>query len=261
METLRRNIRGAVIIGALIAFLGVVLVYLIPNADVLKQYGELMQSMPAFLINMVGGADAQFMASPEGLLALGFYGRVNLIFAIYALVAGLNITANEEDRGIMDVLLTTPLPRWYVIVEKFVAYALIMILIALISWLGLWLTTRTSNVFVIDGGRLFEATINLVPGSLVVIAVSALIATIVRRRGTATALAAAFVAFSYFGDVLGMTASDVAFLRKVSFFSYYDSTALLQTGTQWSSVIGLLVVAVIAVIGSVWAWQRRDVGV
>jgi len=50
-------------------------------------------------------------------------------------------------------------------------------------------------------------------------------------------------------------------LGAVSVFNYFDVTAIVQSGVIWSHIIGLLVLAVLLLIASVWRFQRRDVGV
>jgi ABC-2 type transport system permease protein len=260
-ETIRRSWRGTVLWALGLASLGAMVILLIPNSDTLKQYGDLLQTMPPFLLNMFG-TDAQFAATPEGFLSVGFFGRLTIITTVYAVLAGLNITAAEEDRGIMDVVLSLPVARWRVVVEKLVAYTLLSVLIGFGTFLGIWLPMQTSTVFTISTGRLFETCMNVVPNMLIVMTMTALVATVVRRRAVATAVAAVIVVASYFLDTMGAIMGESAdLIRGLSFFSYFDSVELLQNGTAWVSAIGLLVVAFVLAAGAVFAFNRRDVGV
>lgn len=259
-ETLRRNWRGMLIWGSLIGLEAVYSVYLAQNSELLQKYTEIFKSMPAFIMGMMGGADAQFVSSPEGFVGLAYYGWVLLVIAGYAVVAGLNITANEEDRGIMDVLLSMPVPRWRVILEKFAAYTLLILGIMGVSHLILVVSTLLWANKPFDQGRLLISTLNMLPAVLFVLAFTALIAVILRRRSTATSIAAGFVAISYLIDVVGRSAQSADVLRRVSFYSYYDGVTVLQHGLQWGNVLGLLGLAVLMVIGTVFLFQRRDVG-
>jgi ABC-2 type transport system permease protein len=260
-ETLRRNWRSTLLWGAGIALMGLYIVVIIPDVKVLKQYGELLKSMPSFLINAMGGGDAAMLATPEGFLAYGFFGWIMLVLAAYGVLAGLNITANEEDRGILDVLLSLPVPRWRVIVEKFLAYTVVIVVMVAMGFFALWLGVQRSTVFTISTAKLLESTFNMVPPTLVVMAFTALAATLARRRSIAAAVAAAYVVASYFIDIVGRSADSAASLRAISFYSYYDSTGVMQHGLAWGNVGGLLAAMLVMVVGAVWAFQRRDINV
>src|SRR5450631_3015554 len=141
LEQLRRTWRGSLLWSLVVAGMGLYIVLLIPDSKLLKQYGDLLSSMPPFIINMAGGsgADAAFIATPEGFLAFGFFGAVMLVVSGYAVLAGLSLTANDEDRGILDVVLSLPLPRWRLVLEKFAAYTISLLLILGISFVAIWL--------------------------------------------------------------------------------------------------------------------------
>lgn len=259
-ETLRRSWRAALYWALGIALMGVYVVVVIPDVKVLKQYGELIKSMPKFLLAAVGG-DAASLATPEGFFGYSFFGWIMLVLAMFGVIAGMNITANEEDRGIMDVLLSLPLPRWRIVLEKYLAYVVMVLFIALVSFVSVWALVQNSTVFTLSTARLAEGMFNLVPSTLLVIAFTALVATVVRRRNTALAISAVFVVASYFVDVIGRSADSAGGLRALSFYSYYNGSEVLVKGLVWGSAIGLLVVAVLLIVAATAAFQRRDVGV
>src|SRR6266496_498349 len=100
IETLRRGWRGMFYWGLGFAIYAMMIVMVVQDANMLKQYGEITKTIPPALMQLLGG-DAASLATPEGFLAYGFFGYLLLIFAVYAILSGLNITANDEDAGIM----------------------------------------------------------------------------------------------------------------------------------------------------------------
>src|SRR5204862_37745 len=100
-------------------------------------------------------------------LGFGFFGYVLLVLAAYGVIAGLNITANEEDRGILDITLSLPIPRWRLVLERLLAYTLILALILALTFASMWAVKQTSSVD-IDMGLLAQAMFNLLPSSLLV---------------------------------------------------------------------------------------------
>lgn len=144
-ETLRRDWRGMIYWGIGLGALGLVIMTIIPNVAILKQLQGLMTTMPA-LLKTLGMEDAAQLATPEGFISAGYFGRVLLILAVYTVLSGLNITANEEDQGILDVVLALPLPRWRLVMEKFAAYSLMLAGVVGLGFVGLYVGSIGSNI-------------------------------------------------------------------------------------------------------------------
>jgi ABC-type transport system involved in multi-copper enzyme maturation permease subunit len=243
-----------------LAFISIII---IPDVNALEQMATLMESLPPFLVQALGGGDISFMATPEGYLAVQYFSIALLFFAVYAVVSGLNVTSNDEERGILDVFMSLPLARWRLVFEKFIAYSLLLAGAVLISftlmWFGIAITPALATVSL---SRLAQATFAMLPALLVVLAFTLFIAAVVRRRGLAIALSAVFVVGSYFMDTLGRAAPDTgaSTLRSFSFFAYSDSTGVIQSGLTWTNILVLLGVTVVLLGGGIWFFQRRDVG-
>ncbi len=258
-EMFRRNWRGMMYWGIGLGFLGAVVMIILPNVGFLKQFENLLNTMPA-VIKALGMDDAAQMATPEGFISAGYFGRVLLIMAVYAVLAGLNITANEEDAGIMDVVLSLPVPRWRIILEKFAAYVLMSIVIVTLGFIGLYFAGVTSAIR-IDAGKLLVSSINILPSLWLMLAFTMFAGTFFRRKNHATAVSAFFIIGSYVLDFAGSAASEspIARLRAISFFAYYDNAHVMQTGLNVADAVLLLGLSVILVAASVWCFQRRDI--
>jgi ABC-2 type transport system permease protein len=203
------------------------------------------------------------MGTPEGFIGLAFFSRFQIIMMIYSIMVGLRLTANDEDAGIMDMVLANPIPRWRVIVEKFVAFTLILIAIVVVAALGLVIGEMAVPLEV-NMGIMLQSMVNMIPGNLFMIALTAMIATLVRRRTMAIAISVAVIMSSYVVNIVGGMATD-SFLdniRRVSFFYYYDTSAVLRDSSlPIPEMLLLLVGTVILVGGAVTLFNRRDVGV
>lgn len=265
MDTLRHNWRAILFWGGGMAFLGWLQIIILPDVDSLKQMADLMETLPPVFLQMFGGStDAAFISTPEGYLNLRYFSLLPLFFAIYAVMSGLGITANEEDQGILDMVLSLPVPRWRIVVERFLAYSLILCGILAVSVIGLWVGTVMTPVFAIPVTKLLAATFNALPLLLSIMAFTVLMGTLLRRRGQAAMVAAAFVVGAYFLDTFGQSATDNVLnqIGKLSIFNYYDSASIFQTGEPvWSSLVLLLLVAAALWAGAVWFFNRRDIGV
>lgn len=262
VETLRRSWKGMIYLGITLSLMGLYMVLLVGDPNMLKQYGELMNNF-GWLIKGLGGGDAAFFATPAGFFNYGVYSWTILITAGYAVFVGLAVTTNEEDRGIMDVLLSMPITRRQVIVEKLLAYTVVLVVAIAIGFVPTWLAVSNSTLYSADIPfiRLLESSVNMLPLTLLTLCVTVFLGTVVRRRSLAATLAVAFLIGSFFIDMVARMAEGTDGLRVISMFNYYDSIHVMKSGLIWSNVFGLLAAALILAAGSLWFFQRRDVGV
>jgi putative exporter of polyketide antibiotics len=113
-----------------------------------------------------------------------------------------------------------------------------------------------------DVGILLQSTLNMLPSTLLVLALTVLLGALFRRKGAATAVVAVVIIGSYFIDFIGRAASaSIAnTLRVISFYAYYDSGSVILNGLNWLNVLILVIATAVCVGGGVWLFQRRDIG-
>jgi ABC-2 type transport system permease protein len=263
LGTLRRSWRTMIFWAIGIGLFAALNIIAVPDANGMKATAEAIAQMPPFVVQLVGGGDLTFLASTAGYLNNQYYAIVLVIFGIYAIVVGLNITANEEEKRILDVVLSLPVPRWRVMLERFLAYAALTAGVLIGSTAIIYLTLAAEPSVVIDPMLVAVASLNILPATLVVLAFTMFIATLVRRRGQAITITVVFLIASWFIDVLGRTAttSIMNTARAISFYAYYDSTGVLQNGLSFTNIALLLTATVILVIGALWRFEHRDISV
>lgn len=263
IHTLRRGWRTMFFWGVGLGALAFFNVIAVPDVNGIKAVAEALAKLPPFVVQLVGGGDISFLGSPAGFLNNQYYAILLMLFGVYAIIAGLNITANEEDTGSMDLLLSTPVPRWRVVLEKYLAYGLLVVGIIIISTLILLLSIQLTPTFNIPFVTLFEVSASILPSTLTVLAFTAFVSTLVRGRSRIAAIAAVFLIASWFVDVLGRTASTsfVNSLRVISVYAYYDTASVFQHGLSAVNIVVPLIAAAALVIGAVWAFQRRNIAV
>jgi putative exporter of polyketide antibiotics len=244
LETLRRTWKGTLGWAFGMALMVGYVVVAIPDVKTLQQYTELFKNSPKIAVLLLG-SDTAAMMTAEGMFGVMFFSWIMLVLSCYGVIAGLSITANEEERGIMDVLLAMPLPRWRIVIEKFAAHVLNTFVIAFLTFLAIWAFTTNSELYKITAGSAFASSMNMIPPILVTIA-----------------FAGAFVAVSYLLDLIGRaTEGTSASLRYLSFFTWFDGTNVLIRGAQVGSMLLLTVVALVLIAAATGLFQRRDVGV
>ena len=261
-ETLHRTFGQTLLWAAGLGFLAMTIVLIVPTVDMMAFVG-LLEGMPEFMRSALGvGDNAMVITTPEGFVAVGFFGKLALILAAYPVVMGLHVTANEEEDGILDMLLSMPVARWRVVVEKLAAFALSIVVIAVVVFVGMWLGTVITAV-TLDLGLMAQLVVNVLPVLLLILALTALAGAVLRRRRDALAAATVFVLGSFMLDTIGsMGAGSLAEnLRYLSVFSAANAVSVIQNGgLPWATIALLLAIALALSGGAVWAFQRRDVG-
>lgn len=221
---------------------------------------ELFQSMPPALMAAAGVRDAAVLGSPEGLIAVGFFGKFALIFAAYPVIMGIRATLHEENAGTMDVLMSLPLARSRFVFEKFLAYSLNIIVLVLLVLGGLYAGLPFVDME-FDAARVTLVTLALIPSLIFVLALTIFVASITSRRVLVIGIMTAFVMGSFMIQTIGgmVTTDWMALLERFSFFSYYNVENIITNGVVVSHVIGLLVVAALLLGGSLYSFERRDI--
>lgn len=263
-RTLRDNLMGVAAWGAAYSTLIVIVVILYP---ILEENNMLLGVLNGLgLIDMIGRnypVDVNALASFPGYLAFEALGWGPTILAVYIIPQALNAVMGEEQRGTLDLLMSTPLTRWQLMTEKALAIIVSVAGILLISWLSLLISSR-----IVEGTSLalWQATSgiwHIFPITMVMMSVTLLLSVLVRSPRVAGSLAALFVIGSFFlrsiADATGAAALDA--LRKLSIYDYYSSIGAMIDGIRWENDLTMIGVALVIYLLAVWRFQRRDLGV
>lgn len=224
---------------------------------------KLFEKLPKAMLAAAGIQDVSVLATTTGLLALGFFGKMALFFAAYPAYVGMQITSADEDSGAMDMVLSLPVKRSQMLLEKFIAYSLNIVVLIFLVVGGLLLGLAITPVDDVDTARLVTITLNLIPVLILVLAVTMCIGAFISRRQIVLMLVTGFIIVSYMVFTVGsMVSTDwMAVIKGLSFFSYYNVEYLLKEGTVlWH--IGVLFSTALVLVGlSVYRFGQRDIAV
>lgn len=262
-EILRQSWLQMLYWGGGLGLMGLFVVMIVPDAQGLQAMMDFFARLPPFLMQAVGvGDDITYLATPEGFITVGFFGKTLTMLAVYPIVMGLRVTVFEEDNGTMDMLLSLPIPRWQVLVEKFLAYTVTLIVIIALIFAGLWAGAQLVD-YQLNVGRLALTTLNVLPSMLFILAFTIMIGAVIRGKKLAIGITAAFVMGSFMLDTIADMAmgSPAENIKWISFYNYYDSTSVMKSGIVWGNVGLLLAITVLMLGASLWLFQRRDVGI
>jgi beta-exotoxin I transport system permease protein len=181
---------------------------------------------------------------------------VPLLLLVASIGGGARALAGEEEQGTLDLLLSQPVSRGRVALEKLAALCLEVIALGGVLWFALWIGARAANMS-ISGAHLFAGTADAVLLALGYGAVAMLVGAATGRRAPAIALSTALVVAAYLLNALAPLVGLLHSIRWASPWYHYTAEDPLRHGVAANSLVlvGILVVAIVLLPA---VFERRD---
>ena len=228
LKTLRDQRRSLMWWSVGLATLTIITILFYPSISDSPDINDFLGDTDSITRAFVG--DVADLTSPEGFLVSQLYFlMVPLIFLVFAIGGGSGAIAGEEERGTLDFLLSHPLTRSQVVMQKFGAMVVAISVLTLVLWLSGVIGAVAVDMD-ISFGRMAEATLS---AALLGIAFGALALTLgsaTGRRGPSIAVAGAIGVAAYFLNALAPVVDALEPLSKVSPFYYYIASDPLTNG-------------------------------
>jgi ABC-2 type transport system permease protein len=212
--------------------------------------------IPDALKPLIGDAN---YASGAGFLTAEFFSWGPLLGVIFAIMAGTSALGGEEAAGTLDLLLSQPISRRRLILEKMAGFAVGACLTAAIVDLG-WLLSVPFVEIDVSLSTLLAATFLMVPQMLLVGAIAIWASAFLPDRKLATGFVTGVVVVSFFVNYLAELVDVLAPLRRASFFSYQNNEVLTKGLDILDLAVLLLAAGTFALLATL-AFERREIGV
>lgn len=261
LKTIRDNWRSAVAWG-----IGVGLVIYVEVAAYIAEYPTQLarntaQGQLAPLLNtfrfMLG--DPVDISTPGGFITFRSLGFVPLALGIWAILAATN-PRNEEQRGIGDLLLTTPHPRSNVLTQQWGGFSLTLLVVTVLMWitgcLG-WLATGDT----VPVGNLLLTSINIGFATWLWGSLALLLSQFFISRGVAVGISIGLLVYTYFLNNIAPMFNWLSPLAYISPFHYYAINKPMVPGFSLDMVAFLIspMLALVFFGLAIYFVNRRDV--
>jgi ABC-2 type transport system permease protein len=183
-----------------------------------------------------------------------WFGVFQLLLSVFAIVQVSRWAADDQE-GRLEMLLSAPVSRARVVLERGVAFAIATAVIVAVSSVGFYLVTHSSNIDV-RAGDLVTASWTLLPFALSFTAIGALLATRMPRAMAGVLGAVAFV--GYVITLGGPIFKWPDWTNKLSVFSLYGNP--LNAGVYWDGFWLFVAVTVVGFGLGALLMRRRDIG-
>lgn len=217
-------------------------------------FAQLADEMPEFLRALFGDD----FVSPVGYLDSQLFSlMVPLLLLIYAANRGADAIAGEEDRGTLELLMSAPLSRTRLVVEKAMAVTVATGLLALV-------------VFVCVAGTLELVSLDMAVANVAAATVGSLVVALflgigALALGAATGqktygyvLVAVLGVGGYLVDSLSQLVDALDPIRWLSPFFYYRESSPLERGFEAPNMLVLVAATITLLVIGIWAFNRRD---
>jgi ABC-2 type transport system permease protein len=220
---------------------------------------EYMENLPAAFATLFG--ETSNMATIEGYLGLELFSFfLPMLTLAFAISYGGGVIGGEEEQNTLDLLLSYPIPRWRVLLEKLAALIVFTLLALFVSHIGLVLGMASVDASM-DMGHLAAASLNTMLLTLVFGVLALTLNGIGLRRGAAAGISAGLAAITFLMNTLAPLADLPEAVRRVTPWYYYDGSGILLSGLELGNSLLLLGLIALFVVVAVLGFQRRDIAV
>lgn len=220
--------------------------------QLMEQYPEALKAFFAF------GGQLDFTSAAGYLGSELFSFMIPLLFLVAAVGNGAGAIAGEEDRGTLDLLLTAPLSRARIALEKAGAMVVQLVALGAVLWVSLWIGARSVGME-LSAAHLAAATADAVLLAAAYGAIAFMIGAGTGHRPFAIGAAIAAAVAAYLVNSLAALVDVLEPLQKVSPFYHYAASDPLRSGLDPWHALSLVAVAVAATAIGIVLFDRRDV--
>jgi ABC-2 type transport system permease protein len=265
------------------------------GSDIKTVQSQVFRGPAKLMQTMLGGEDVNF-ENPIDMLVIGFlHPLTQILLCLWAVYRAGSAIAGEIDRGTMELLLSQPMPRYKLVTAHLIVDLLTIPLICLAMWGGSALGVYLFGPFVFDPSKipppfgpapgevkLLESNVDQLGAGLWVVggllfALSGLtiwLSSRGRSRWTVIGIALALVIVMFALNLLGQMLDDVAVLRPLTIFYYYQPQRIVLKDvwnvdcSVWNEgkplahinmLAVLLGVGVVGYTGALLTFTRRDI--
>ncbi len=181
-----------------------------------------------------------------GFVTTRVMGFMPVLISIMALIAGSALIRGEEEKGSLDLLLSTPHSRASVFLQKWAGLGIVLFLISGLAWSGL-IAGAAGSTESLDYGAAGVAFLNVFLVTLLFGTLALLFGQLFSSRKTAAGWAGGFLAGTYLINNLAEIIPDLAWMRFISPFYYYRLSKPMAPGAD-TNLAALAFLAIISLI-------------
>lgn len=226
------------------------------------QTPEMVRAMEAYPEGLLEAFNYSDFTSAAGYLGSAVYGLlVPLLVAVFAIAAGTRAVAGDEDAGTLDLVLSHPVGRIRLALQRFAAVALGVVLIAAVLGLAMIGLGTSVEFRGVGAGEFAAVSLHLALFGIAFAALAFALGAATGRKGIALAGSAAVAVLGYLANAVFPQVEGLAWTRNLSPFHWYLGGHPLSQGVDATGLLLLAGATVVLVTAGTSVFARRDVAV
>ncbi len=241
-----------------LGLLAALIIAIFPSIRGNDELNSLLDTYPENLKAFLGFDELTDITSAVGFLNAELFAfMAPLLFVVHGIGLGSGAIAGEEGRGTLEILLTEPITRGKLVMQKFAA----MITATAVLTLALWIALVIGSLAVdmeISAIRLAAATFSLMLLGVTFGALAFTAGCFTGSRSTSVAIVAAVAVVTYFLDAASGIVSYLQAAKWLSPFFYYNAADPLANGLNPAHAAVLLSTTFLLLGAGYFGLRRRD---
>lgn len=221
-------------------------------------FDSLIQNMPPAFKGLIGNL-ADLNSFPTYLGSQLFDIRLPLIAGIMAIILALGLSTAEEESGELRSLLSLPISRTKLLVEKWLALCTIMAVTTTGIIVGLYICMPLVEGVAIE----FTILLNLIAMTWLVMITFGTITLAAGfasgRRAVASSLSILVIIGSFILSTFGQAVDWLSDFEKFSLLHYFPAVEIAKGTNEVGNVIIFSLVTLISLLVAVVVFRRRDI--
>lgn len=222
----------------------------------------MQQALAAYPPGVLEALNYNNISTPAGYLTSTVYGLLAAILLIvYASGAGARMVAGDEESGTLDLILAHPVSRASMALQRFFAFVVNAAGINLLLWLALLAISAPAQLTDISLSGYAAMHLQLLLFSVFFGSVAFAVGAAFGRRAYALGAAGLVGVLGFFANGVVASVNGFEWIRNFSPFDWLTGGSPLAAGVQPANALLLVSLTVAFVLGGLWAFTRRDIGV
>ena len=220
-------------------------------------FNVMLESYPENLKTLFGLSELTDITSAVGFFNAEIFGfMAPLLFVIHGVVLGSGAIAGEEGRGSLEILLSEPIARGKLVVQKAAAMIANAISLGLVLWIVLVIGTLIIDID-LRVLHLAAITFSTVLLGVTFGALAFAAGCFTGSRGTSVAIVAAVAVGTYLLNAASGIVSYMEAAKWLSPFFYYNAANPLANGLNPAHAAALLATIAILLVAGYFGFARR----
>ncbi len=220
-------------------------------------FDEVFKNVPKSLQSLIG--DPSSYKTVQGFIGQEIFAlRIPMVTLIMGIVLFTSLIAGDEDKGTLQSLMAQPVSRTRIVIEKFLAGALISFIVCAGAMIGILLVVpfihEHANLV-----RLLQATTGVWLLTMLFSSVGFAIGAITGKRGLAGGVAGLITFGTYLITSLVANVSSLKPIEKISPFHYYNNPLIAKAGLTLHDTLILVIPTFLILVFTLAIFKRRDV--